>query len=251
MTRLADRVALITGGETGIGLATARLFLAEGAVVHVAGIDREALARAAEELGPRARTHVADVTDEAAVAACVAALLERDGRLDVVVSNAGIAGPIGPLEACPAEDFRRVLDVHVVGGFLVLKHTLPVISDGGSVVVMSSVVGLTADPGIAAYATAKHAQVGLMRVAAHEGAPRGVRVNTLHPGPTATAFQTGIETRATGLGAEAAASAFDAMIPLRRHAGPEEVAAAALFLAGDESRFVTGATLAVDGGMSI
>ncbi len=118
-------------------------------------------------------------------------------------------------------------------------------------VINSSVVGLTADPGIAPYATAKHAQVGLMRVAAKEAAVRGIRVTTIHPGPTSTTFQADVEQRATGLDADAAASAFDQAIPLGRHASPDEVARLVLFLVGDESRFLTGATLALDGGMSI
>ncbi|WP_024285490.1 SDR family NAD(P)-dependent oxidoreductase [Cellulomonas sp. KRMCY2] len=249
--RLAGKVALITGGESGIGLATARVFVAEGAHVLVSGIDREALARAGDELGPTALVAVADVTDEGAVAAAVARTLEAFGSLDVVFSNAGVAGPIGPLTACSVEAFRRVLDVHVVGAFIVLKHALPVLSDGGSVVINSSVVGLTADPGIAPYATAKHAQVGLMRVAAKEVAARGIRVTTIHPGPTSTPFQADVEQRATGLEPAAAADAFDQAIPLGRHASPEEVARLVLFLAGDESRFLTGATVALDGGMSI
>jgi len=118
-------------------------------------------------------------------------------------------------------------------------------------VINSSVVGLTADPFIGPYATAKHTQVGLMRVAAKEAAARQARVNSIHPGPTSTSFQTDIEVRATGLDPAAAARAFEEMIPLGRHASPEEIARLALFLAGNESRFITGATIAVDGGMSI
>lgn len=249
--RLAGKVALITGGESGIGLATARLFVAEGARVLLAGLDPDALARAHDELGNAAEVAVVDVTDEAAVSDCVEAVVAHFGALDVVFSNAGIAGPIGPLTQCSVDDFRRVLDVHVIGAFIVLKHALRAVSPGGSVVINSSVVGLTADPFIGPYATAKHAQVGLMRVAAKEAAARQVRVNTIHPGPTSTSFQTDIEVRATGLDPAAAARTFEEMIPLGRHATPEEIARLALFLAGDESRFITGATIAVDGGMSI
>jgi NAD(P)-dependent dehydrogenase (short-subunit alcohol dehydrogenase family) len=119
------------------------------------------------------------------------------------------------------------------------------------VIINSSVVGLTADPGIAGYATAKHAQVGLMRVAAKEGAARRIRVNTIHPGPTDTAFQRTVEQAATGADAAAAAAAFDAKIPLGRHATVDEIARTVLFLASDESSFITGATIAVDGGMSV
>jgi NAD(P)-dependent dehydrogenase (short-subunit alcohol dehydrogenase family) len=141
--RLAGKVALITGGESGIGLATARLFVAEGAQVLLAGLDAEALTRAHDEFGNAADVAVVDVTDEAAVRECVDSAVARFGALDVVFSNAGISGPIGPLTDCSVEDFRRVLDAHVVGAFNILKHALRVVSAGGSVVINSSVVSLT------------------------------------------------------------------------------------------------------------
>jgi NAD(P)-dependent dehydrogenase (short-subunit alcohol dehydrogenase family) len=245
MTTLAGKTALITGAESGIGLAAGRLFAAAGARVHLVGLDAAGLRTAAAEL--HGGWTVADVTDAAAVRAAV----EESGPLDVVFSNAGISGPIAPLTDYPDADFRRVLEVHVVGAFHVLKYALPAIRDGGSVIINSSVVGLTADPGIAGYATAKHAQVGLMRVAAKECAARRIRVNTIHPGPTDTAFQRTIERAATGADVATAAALFDAKIPLGRHATVDEVARTVLFLASDESGFITGATIAVDGGMSI
>jgi NAD(P)-dependent dehydrogenase (short-subunit alcohol dehydrogenase family) len=248
MGRLDGKVALITGGESGIGLATARRFAAEGAALHLVGLDAEALAAAESSLG--ALVSVADVTSEDAVAAAVAAGVERYGRYDVLFSNAGISGHIGPIASFPSEDFARVLAVHVLGAFHVLKHGAPVLADGGSIVITSSVVGLIGAPQVSAYVTAKHAQVGLMRTAAKELAERRIRVNTLHPGPTSTAFQDDIEMRATGQEREAAARIFDGMIPLGRHATPDEVAAAVLYLASDESAMVTSHTLSVDGGMS-
>jgi NAD(P)-dependent dehydrogenase (short-subunit alcohol dehydrogenase family) len=249
MNTLAGRTALITGAESGIGLATARLFVAAGARVHLVGLVAGALQRAAADLD--AGSTVADVTDPAAVRAAVNAAVHDLGPLDVLFSNAGVSGPIAPLVDYPEEDFARVLQVHVLGAFHLLKYGLPAMRDGGSVIINSSVVGLTADPGIAGYATAKHAQVGLMRVAAKECAPRRIRVNTIHPGPTDTAFQRAIEQEATGADADTAAAAFDRMIPLARHASVDEIARAVLFLASDDSSFVTGATLAVDGGMSV
>ena len=248
MGRLDGKVALITGGESGIGLATARLFASEGARLHLVGIDGDALARAATTLGALAT--VADVSSEEAVAAAVAQGVERYGRYDVLFSNAGISGDIAPLTDFPSEGFARVLAVHVLGAFHVLKHGIPHVPDGGSVVITSSVVGLIGAPEIAAYATAKHAQVGLMRVAAKELAGRRIRVNTLHPGPTSTPFQDDIEMRATGRPRDEAEEAFNRMIPLGRHATPEEIAAAVLFLAADDSAMITSHTLSVDGGMS-
>ena len=250
MARLKGKVAFITGGESGIGLACARLFVAEGARVHLAGLVKDQLEAAAAELGPDAAGwSVTDVTEEDQVAAALRQAVDRFGRLDVLVSNAGIAGDQEPITDYPTDVFRRVLDVHVLGAFLVLKHGLPHLARDGSVIITSSVVGLTSAPGICAYATAKHAQVGLMRTAAKEMAARGIRVNTLHPGPTDTAFQQAIEVAATGAPADEAARAFDSMIPLGRHASPEEIARSMLYLASSDSSFVTGNTVAVDGGM--
>jgi NAD(P)-dependent dehydrogenase (short-subunit alcohol dehydrogenase family) len=246
--RLDGKVALITGGESGIGLATARRFAAEGAALHLVGIDAGKLEAAAAELG--CSSAVADVADEAAVRAAVAAGAEAHGRFDVLFSNAGISGDIAPLTEFPSDGFARVLAVHVLGAFHVLKHGIPHVPDGGSIIITSSVVGLIGAPGIAAYATAKHAQVGLMRVAAKELAERRIRVNTLHPGPTSTPFQDDIEMRATGRERSEAEAAFNAMIPLGRHATPDEIAAAVLYLASDESAMVTSHALSVDGGMS-
>lgn len=250
MGRLEGRVAVITGGEGSVGLATARLFVREGARVALVGIATDRLAAAGAELGAGALTIEADVTSAGAVKDAVARTLDGLGRIDVVFSNAGIFGATAPVADYPDDVFDRVLAVHVRGAFLICKHTLPVLPAGGSVIINSSVVGLTSDPGIVAYATAKHAVVGLMRTLAKEAAPRAVRVNSVHPGPIDNEFQHAVEVAATGAPRAEAAAAFDRMIPLGRHARPDEVAAAVLFLASDDSSFVTGSTLAVDGGMS-
>lgn len=249
--RLEGRHAFVTGGESGIGRATAELFVAEGAVVSILGLDRAALDDAVADLGPVADAYRADVTSSPDVAAAVTSAMSARGPFDIVFSNAGISGPIAPIAEYPVDAFAQVLDVHVRGAFHVLHHALPRMNDGGSVIINSSVVGLTADPGISGYATAKHAQIGLMRVAAKEMAPRGIRVNTIHPGPTDTRFQRDIEARATGLPREPAGAAFEEMIPLGRHATVEEIARVVLFLSCADSGFITGATIAVDGGMSV
>jgi NAD(P)-dependent dehydrogenase (short-subunit alcohol dehydrogenase family) len=134
---------------------------------------------------------------------------------------------------------------------LVSKHALGAISDGGSLIINSSVTGLVGIPNIAAYVTSKHALVGLMRTAAKEVAGRGVRVNSLHPGPVDNAFQLAAEVEGTGRPADEAQAIFDAMIPLGRHASPDEIAAAVLYLASDDSRFMTGHTFTLDGGLSL
>jgi NAD(P)-dependent dehydrogenase (short-subunit alcohol dehydrogenase family) len=252
MGRLSGKAAFITGGEGSIGMATARLFAAEDAKVVLVGIDEDALRAGVAELGDGTASYaVADVADAAQVGKAVRDTVERHGGIDIVFSNAGISGVIAPVAEYPDDVFDRVLAVHVRGSFLVCKHTLPVVRDGGSVIITSSVVGLTSAPGIVAYATAKHALVGLMRTAAHEAAPRGIRVNTVHPGPVDNEFQHGIEMAATGASRDEAAKAFEARIPLGRHAAPDEVARTVLFLACDDSTFITGSTVAVDGGMSI
>ena len=251
MALLQDKVALITGGESGIGLATARLFIAEGARVHLVGIDQDKLDAAVAELGEeKALASVADVTDEGAVKAAYAAGAERYGKYDALFSNAGISGAVSQIVDYPSDVFLRTISVHMLGAFHIMKHGIPLMNDGGSITITSSVVGLVGFGDLSAYVAAKHGQVGLMRSAAKELAPRRIRVNTLHPGPTSTPFQDDIEMTATGQSQEEAAKAFDAMIPLGRHTTPEEIAQAVLYLSSDAAAMITAHVHAIDGGMS-
>jgi len=252
VNRLAGRNALITGGCGSIGLATARAFVAEGARVFLLDLDGERLERAVAELGSEsAAAMAADTTDGSAVAAAVDAAVARFGSLQVAFANAGVFGRVAPITDYPQDVFEHVMRVNVLGPFLVAKHALRVMRSGGSLIINSSVVGLTSDRGIAAYATSKHAVIGLMRTAAKEMAAAGVRVNTIHPGPVGNEFQTAIEVEAIGASPEESAAVFEQMIPLGRHASPEEIAQVVVFLASDESAFITGATIAVDGGLSV
>jgi NAD(P)-dependent dehydrogenase (short-subunit alcohol dehydrogenase family) len=247
--RLSGKAALITGGAGSIGLATARAFVAEGARVMIVDLDEERVRGAADSVG--ASWRVCDVTSSSEVREAVAATIEEFGRLNIAFANAGVFGVVAPVAEYPEDAFERVMAVNVMGCFHVCKHALAAIEDGGSVIVNSSVVGVTSDRGIAAYATSKHAVVGLVRTAAKEVAERGIRVNSLHPGPVDNEFQSAIEVEAVGASREESAAAFEQMIPLSRHASPDEIAAAVVFLASDECRFMTGTQLVVDGGLSI
>ena len=251
MGLLQDQVCIVTGGAGSLGLASARRFCDEGAKLMLTDLKEADLARAAAGLPPdRVETFAADVTDAAAVKAMVARTVARFGKIDVVFSNAGIQGVVAPATAYPEDVFARVLDVHVKGAFYTCKYALPQMNDGGRIVITSSVVGATAAPGSIAYATAKHAQVGLMRTLAREVAGRGIRVNTLHPGPIDNEFQTEIERGIGKMAGIDGTAMLNQMIPLHRHARPEEVAGSALYLASSLSGFVTGARIMVDGGMT-
>jgi NAD(P)-dependent dehydrogenase (short-subunit alcohol dehydrogenase family) len=251
-TKLLDgKTCLVTGGAGSIGLATARLFLEHGA--RVALVDRDAadLEKAAAGLD-RARTACieTDVTRADQVAKCVAAVASRWGRIDVLFSNAGNFGTVAPIDVYPDEIFDAVYAVHVKGAFLLCKHAAPQMNDGGSIVITSSVAGTRGDPGVYAYITAKHAQVGLMRCLAKELAPRRIRVNTIHPGPIDNDFQAAVEADVGRIIGRDATKFFNEMIPLGRHGTAAEIAKSVLYLASDLSSFSTGTMLMVDGGMS-
>ncbi|CAM2153721.1 SDR family oxidoreductase [Pararobbsia alpina] len=250
MKGLDGKTCLITGGAGSIGMATARLFLEHGARVMIVDLDQAVVDAAVAALAhPHASGVAADVGDAVQTQRFVEATVERFDKIDVVFANAGIFGSVAPVTDYPDDVFDRVMRVAVRGSFLTCKHAIPHMRDGGSIVLMSSVMGLMADPGVAAYAVSKHAVVGLMRVLAKELAPRHIRVNTIHPGPVANAFQTSIE-RSLDTVLNTDATAFlDNVIPLHRHADPVEVANGVLYLSSSMSSFVTGTSLPVDGGM--
>jgi len=251
MEALADKVCVITGGAGSIGMATAHLFLSEGAKVLLVDRDERTLTSAIATLAHAdVVAVVADVTQASDVQRLVERAVALWGRIDVVFSNAGNFGAVATIEQFPDDLFDAVYAVHVKGAFLVAKYAVPHMPRGGSIVITSSIVGTRGDPGAYAYVTAKHAQVGLMRCLAKDLAPRGIRVNTVHPGPIDNAFQRAVESGLTNAMGRDATAFFDEIIPLGRHGRATEIAEAVLYLASDRSSFTTGSLLMADGGLS-
>jgi NAD(P)-dependent dehydrogenase (short-subunit alcohol dehydrogenase family) len=246
MTRLQNKVTLITGGGSGVGRAAAGLFHAEGAMVLVADITG-AEEEAAVELGPDVLAIRADVSQPADVERMVATAVERYGRLDVLFNNAGIDGDLGPIEECSVENFDHVIGVNLRGVFLGIKYALPVMKEhgSGSIINTASAAGLVGMPMLAAYCASKGGVVQLTKAVAGEVAKLGIRVNAICPGAIDTPLLQQIAETHPDLAAGA-----DMMTPMGRRARPEEIAQVAVFLASDESSFITGAAYPADGGMT-
>lgn len=239
LKRLAGNVAIITGGAGDIGRATAKLFVREGAFVVLVDRDEMNLKRATTELSSDAASYVvADVCDEAQVRGYIDTTMQRHGRIDTLFCNAGTEGIAAPVVDYPLDAFEHVFKVNVVGVMLSLKHGLPVMQKrgSGSVIIASSIAGLRAVPLFSAYVL--------------ETARSGVRINTVHPSPIEGRMMESIEEGAAPGAAAAVRAQTEAGIPVGRYGQPVEVAQLALFLACDESRFCTGGTYSVDGGMS-
>jgi NAD(P)-dependent dehydrogenase (short-subunit alcohol dehydrogenase family) len=250
MKRLKDKVALITGGGAGIGKATAELFVGEGARVMLVDLNEDALKAAILELGETNAAYcVADVSLSEDVNKYVQATLNAFGRIDVFFNNAGIEGNSFPLSEYPEALFDKVLAVNVKGVWLGCQHVLPRMSEGGSAIITSSVAGLKGMKGLGAYVTSKHAVIGIMRVAALEFAERKIRVNTVHPGPVNTNMMRRIEADVSPVDTQQARQGFESLVPLARYGEPGEIAELVLFLASDESKYISGNTYVIDGGM--
>lgn len=242
MARLSDKIAIVTGGSRGMGAATVRQFAREGAKVVIADLlpQGEDLA---QELGTGVLFHRTDIASEGDWQALLAATEAAFGMPDILVNNAAMQRFRSILE-CEAEDFRKVIDVNLIGTFLGLKIVggAMVRRRGGSIINISSVDGMRGANGYAAYSSSKWAVRGLTKVAAMEFGPRGVRVNSVHPGGVQT-----IMGNPTGAASDDVDKGFG-MVPAQRSGQPDEIAAATLFLASDEASYVLGAELAVDGG---
>ena len=249
--RLDGKVAIITGAAGGIGEITAQFFLEEGAKIALVDMSEEAL-NEVEEFLSNYDGHIsviADVTKEEDVQNYVEKTKEAFGRIDILFNNAGVTGELTDLVDLEVEDFNNVLEINATGVFLGLKHVLPTMieQESGSIINTSSVDGLRGSPGLSPYAASKHAVVGLTKSAALEVAEYGVRVNSIHPSPVDTSMMENLESGAGG--GDEAKDQFLSQIPLGRYATPDELAKLLLFLASEDSEFITGSQYRIDGGM--
>ena len=247
MGALDGKVALITGGASGIGLATAQLYAREGARVAMADRNADGVQEAARALGDSAVGISADVTSESDVEAMVASCIERFGRLDIAFNNAGVAG-VAPIHEHTLEQFQRVINVCLTGVFLCIKHESRQLLDqgeGGSIINTASINATQATAGLAAYCSAKGGVTMLTKVSALELGPHGIRVNAIGPGHTKTPLT---------LRARDVPGFDEAMIgatPMGRLGEPEDIAQMALYLGSDASQWVSGQLFYVDGGITV
>jgi len=257
VSRLKEKVAMVTGAAGGIGAATARALVAEGARVVLTDLDKSALlevermvAASAPEPG-RVSAMAGDVASLADTQATVAHAIDRFGSLDIAVLNAGIEGRVQSIIDMDVADFEKVLKVNLTGCFIGLKCCMKAMHDrGGAIIMTASVAGLIGTPDLSAYTASKHGLIGLMRSAALEGAPRNIRVNTVNPSPVETRMMRSLEEGFAPGAGEEVHRAFEQTIPLKRYAMPDDVAGLFVYLASDEARFLTGQTYVVDGGMT-
>ena len=243
MNRLQGKVALITGGTSGIGAATAKLFQAEGASVVVTGLNAAGAEAARQEMSA-VETIVSNAGDPAATGALVDRVKEKHGRIDVLFVNAGIA-KVAPSERVDEAFFDKLFNVNVRGAYFLLKHAVPAMADGGSIILTSSTAAVQGYPGLGVYAATKAALRSFGLTFAVELAPRRIRVNCITPGSINTGAAAKLD-----LSPEQMAG-FEQMIqrtPLGRSGEPAEIAAAALYFASDDSKFTTGTELRIDGG---
>lgn len=250
MFNLEGKVIAITGGAGGIGEATARLAVRQGASVVITDRELAPVEEIARSLGDWAIGLAVDVTRRADNERMVAAALQHFGRLDAVFLNAGIEGEVGPFESRSDATWEKVFAVNVDGVRLGIEAALPALrkSEGGSILITSSVAGLRGSAGLAPYVSSKHAVIGMMRCLAAELGPEGIRVNTLNPGPVDNRMMRSIEDQARPGHGDRVHQAFVARVPLGRYVSNEECASMAVYLFSEAASGCTGNTYLVDGG---
>lgn len=249
--RLENKVAVITGGAGGIGEAAAKRFIAEGANVLLVDLDEDALEAACGRIGSnRVSFLVGNVTRAEDNQAMIDTATERYGGVDIFLANAGIEGDVASLLDYPEQRFDELMAINVKGPFLGLRAAVPALRKrgGGSVIITSSIAGIKGAPSLAPYVTSKHAVIGLMKSAAKEFAAEGIRVNTVNPSPVNTRMMRSIEQGLNPDQPEEAQQMMAAGIPMQRYAEAEDIANLMLFLASDESTFITGSVYMADGG---
>src|SRR5271167_811076 len=246
--KLTSKKALITGGNSGIGLATARLFVAEGAEVAITGRDQRTLDEAVAELGSKAQGYRADVTVAEDRKTLFAQLVKDFGKLDIVFANAGISGRT-PTGATDEDIFEKIVHTNLNGAFFTVNSAAPLLNDKGSIIFNGSVHNYLGQPGLAAYAATKGGIVSMARSIAADLAPRNIRVNVVAPGATKTPiWKRGPRASASAEDSAKLAKFFSSAVPQGRWGEAEEVAKAVLFLASDDSSYVNAVELMVDGG---
>ena len=253
MGRLEEKVAVITGGAGGIGIAAAKRFVAEGAKVLLVDLDEQALVEASNDVGSNVSAYcVADVSQKADTERYVQQAVDVFGGVDIYLANAGIEGLVTPFLEQTEAMFDQVMAVNVKGVWLGVQSMFPVMQarGGGSIIITSSVAGIKGASMLAPYVTSKHAVVGLMRSAALAGAEHNIRVNTVNPSPVETRMMRSLEAGMMPDDLNAAHDMMSANIPLGRYAEPADIAKMMLFLASDEGAFMTGGVYMADGGSS-
>ena len=252
--RLEGKVAIITGATGGIGEATAKRFLEEGASVMLVGRSAEKLAETRDRLAVKGNvaTSVADAADENAMAAAVAATVDAFGGVDILLANAGTEGKIALIEDQTVENFEEVFRTNVIGVWLSMKYCVgPMKKRGrGSMIALSSIAGVIGVPAGAPYFASKHAVMGLVKTAALELGPFNIRVNAIGPGPIDNRMIRSIETQLSPDDPDAMRAGFSETIAMKRYGTNEEVANLALFLASDEASYCTGSIHMIDGGFT-
>lgn len=247
MGKLEGKVAVITGGNSGIGLATAKRFVEEGAHVVITGRREKELADAAALIGRNVTTVAGDISRMDDLDRLYAIVKAQHGHIDVLFANAGW-GEVAPVEAATEAHFDATFDLNAKGTFFTVQKALALLRDGGSIILNASVAHIRGDAAFSAYAASKAAVRAFARGWTTDLAKRGIRVNAISPGPIETPALEKVGLTAEQI--EQAVAHFASQVPLGRRGKPEEIASAVVFLASDESSFVTGVDLAVDGGMA-